>query len=65
MAYRALFQETLEASMPTAIRESMNKAWVLGDEGFVEAITTSLKRRSAPMARGGDHRSLAYRERKL
>ncbi len=63
-AYRGLFQQVIEPTTLAAIRESTNKAWVLGDERFVESITTTLNRRAVPKDRGGDHRSKAFREQK-
>jgi putative transposase len=63
-AYRGLFQQVIEPPTLAAIRESTNKAWVLGHERFVEAIATTLNRRAARKDRGGDHRSQAYREQK-
>lgn len=47
-AYRGLFQQAIEPSTLAAIRESTNKAWVLGREHFVEAITTALNRQAVP-----------------
>ncbi|MCF1183057.1 transposase [Marichromatium gracile] len=45
------------------IRDSTNKAWVLGDDAFCTRIATALNRRPQPRPRGGDRRSAAYRRR--
>lgn len=43
------------------IRDSTNKAWVLGSPDFCQEIEGSLNRRALPRRRGGDRRSEAYR----
>jgi putative transposase len=62
-AYRGLFDNHLTLKTLTEIRESTNKAWVLGSALFKEKIETQLKRSAGPKARGGDRRSPAYREK--
>ena len=61
-AYRALFDVPLDEALLTKIRESTNKAWVLGDESFCHALEQKLNRRATPRPRGGDRRSEAYRK---
>jgi putative transposase len=61
-AYRASFDTPLSPTTLQRIRESTNKAWVLGDEGFVAKVTSELNRRPTPLPRGGDRRSEAYRQ---
>ncbi len=43
------------------IRDSTNKAWVLGSLDFCQKIEGALNRRALPRPRGGDRRSDAYR----
>ncbi|AGA90402.1 transposase [Thioflavicoccus mobilis 8321] len=60
-AYAALWREPLAEDLLTRIRNATNKAWVLGEEGFCQAIEDRLNRRAKPLPRGGDRRSVAYR----
>ncbi len=60
-AYRAGFAEPMDAALLERIRESTNKAWVLGDLAFCNAIEEKLNRRALPRPRGGDRRSATYR----
>ncbi|NEX19416.1 transposase [Thiorhodococcus mannitoliphagus] len=43
------------------IRDSTNKAWVLGGSEFCNEVEDLLNRRALPRPRGGDRRSEAYR----
>ncbi|EXJ13603.1 transposase [Imhoffiella purpurea] len=43
------------------IRDSTNKAWVLGTSAFCSEVEGMLNRRALPRPRGGDRRSEAYR----
>ncbi|MEE8636122.1 MAG: hypothetical protein V3T12_08895, partial [Acidiferrobacterales bacterium] len=60
-AYRRLFRTKLSAQTLAAIRESTNKAWVLGSNRFKAKIEKLTKRQAAPKPRGGDRKSKAYR----
>lgn len=60
-AYAALWAEPLAEAQLARIRDATNKAWVLGDETFCQAIEDRINRRAKPRPRGGDHRSAAYR----
>ncbi len=51
-AYRALFRHHLSGETLDAIRESTNKAWVLGSEKFKDRLAKKLDRRVAPLPRG-------------
>ncbi|MGH9439638.1 MAG: transposase [Terriglobia bacterium] len=59
-AYRQLFRARIAEKTLGEIREATNKAWVLGDDRFKRRIEQQLKRRAAPRARGGDHKSETY-----
>jgi putative transposase len=60
-AYRAEAERGLDAAVLQQIRDSTNKAWVLGDPQFCEEIEPLLNRRALPRQRGGDRRSAAFR----
>ena len=62
--YRELFALALEQEVIDEIRESTNKCWVLGNKEFKSVIEQKLNRKSAPSERGGDHKSVKYREKK-
>ncbi|MEX0584557.1 MAG: transposase [Natronospirillum sp.] len=61
-AYRELFRGRMPERDLAAIREATNKAWVLGDDRFKSQIEAKLGRRPAPLGRGGDRKSRAFRE---
>lgn len=61
-AYRALFDAHLDATTLAEIREATQKGWALGNDRFKDEIERLLQRRTRPLPRGGDHRSVAYRE---
>ncbi|MBM5574751.1 hypothetical protein [Deefgea sp. CFH1-16] len=63
-AYRALFDTALDAKTLDELRVAVNKAWVLGNSQFKARITCQLERRVEPLARGGDHKSAAFRSGK-
>jgi len=61
-AYMQLFQTELSESTLNDIRESTNKAWVLGNNRFKQKIERQLGRRTTPKPRGGDRKSKEYRK---
>lgn len=63
-AYRQLFKHHIEERTLKEIRDSTNKAWVLGNGRFREKVEKLTQRQAAPKAKGGDRRSKAYREAK-
>lgn len=60
-AYRRLFMDSMSPETLAEIRESTNKAWVLGNDRFRKRIEMMLERQSAPRQRGGDRRSARFR----
>lgn len=62
-AYRALFQAHIDNRTLTEIRQATQKGWALGNDRFKEEIERLLARRTRPLPRGGDRRSVAFRER--
>ena len=59
-AYRALFKTRINEKTLEEIRESTNKAWVLGSEKFIAHIEKRSGRVAAPRSRGGDRKSEGY-----
>ncbi|GAB1256341.1 transposase [Aurantivibrio plasticivorans] len=63
-AYRSLFEAELSEQTIKAIRESTNKAWVLGKQEFKDDIAKLVNRRVEPKPRGGDRRSEAFKAKR-
>jgi REP-associated tyrosine transposase len=61
-AYRALFEAHLDEMTIAEIREATQKGWALGNNCFQDGIERLLQRRTRPLPRGGDHRSVAFHE---
>ena len=59
-AYRGLFRSRIPEQTLEAIRESTNKAWVLGSNRFKCQVEKKLNRRVVPSQRGGDRKSAKY-----
>ena len=62
MVYRQLFRTRIPDRTLVEIRESTNKAWVLGNDRFKAKIEKMTLRQAKPKARGGDRKSKKYRE---
>ena len=60
-AYRQLFKHHIAESSLNEIRDSTNKAWVLGNDRFKQRIQKQLERRVEPNAKGGDRKSEKFR----
>ncbi len=60
-AYRQLFRAHISKMTLAEIRESTNKAWVLGSERFKQRMEKKLDRQTISSGRGGDRKSAAYR----
>lgn len=60
-AYQQLFEYPISEKSINAIREATNKVWVLGNDLFKQSIQEKLKRRVAPVAKGGDRRSEQFK----
>ena len=61
-AYRQLFRTHIPEKTLEAIRESTNKAWVLGSERFLQRMAKQLDRSVRSSGHGGDRKSAAYRQ---
>ncbi|MGQ0698473.1 MAG: transposase [Panacagrimonas sp.] len=55
-AYRKLFKADIEGGDLDALRDSINKGWVLGSDRFAIQVEAAAKRRVAPLARGGSRK---------
>lgn len=52
-AYQSLFVSGLSENTIQTIRNATNKAWVLGDDSFIEQVSNTLPRRAKPSTQGG------------
>jgi putative transposase len=59
--YAALFEHEIPDYTLEEIRDSLNRAWVLGSRRFKQQIEKKTGRQASPMARGGDRKSEKYR----
>ncbi len=62
VAYRELFQAHIDAETLNDIRQATQKGWALGNDRFKDKIERLSDRRTRPLPRGGDRRSVGYRE---
>jgi REP-associated tyrosine transposase len=62
-AYHDLFKAQISEKILAEIRESTHKAWVLGSTYFKEKIEQQLNRRTSALGRGGDRKSVKYRQK--
>jgi putative transposase len=60
--YRALFENYISLTQIENIRDATNKSWVLGNDHFRHKIEQQLGRGLSPAAKGGDRKSVRYRE---
>ena len=61
--YAALLEHEISDYTLEEIRESINRAWVLGDGRFKKQIESATGRQVSPNARGGDRKSEKYKVR--
>jgi REP-associated tyrosine transposase len=64
-AYSALFEYQIPDRAVEEIRVATNKAWVLGNERFLQQIEDLSQRQVQPKPRGGDKRSKKAKERNI
>jgi len=62
-AYRALFEHQVAEQTMDEIRHVTNKAWVLGNDRFLQQIENLTQRQARPKPRGGDKRSAKAKEK--
>lgn len=65
MLYTNMFNEGITADQLALIRGATNTGWVLGGQDFRDRIEKLFSRRTAPLHKGGDRKSAAYRKNKL
>ena len=63
IAYRAPFEQGIPDYTLQEIRDYINKAWVLGSDGFKKQIEAQTGRRTSPSLRGDDKKSEKYKAR--
>ncbi len=63
--YKSLFEQHIPAYTIKEIRDATNKAWVLGCDRFKQQIELQTGRRASPQVRGGDRKSVKYKENQL
>jgi len=59
--YTALFEHEIPDYTLEQIRDSVNRAWVLGNAGFIQQIEKKTGRQASPKTRGGDRKSEKYK----
>jgi len=63
--YKALFKNHIPDYTIKEIRDSVNKAWVLGDVQFKQQIENLTGRRASPLPCGGDRKSPHFKKKQL
>lgn len=61
-AYRGLFDEKLSKLVLKEIRDSINKAWVLGCDEFKRDVESKTGVSTFPLGHGGDRKSKKYKD---
>jgi len=61
-AYHGLFEDHIEPETLDDIRQATQKGWALGNDRFQDEIEQLLNRRTRPLPKGGDRRSVVSRE---
>ncbi|MBU2880790.1 transposase [Psychrosphaera sp. B3R10] len=61
--YRFLFNSEIPEKSLAEIRDSTDKAWVLGNDKFKEQVEQLTGRRASPMPKGGDRKSQKFRDK--
>ena len=60
--YRDLFKAHIDEKTLETIRESTQKGWALGNDRFKDEIEQLIQRRTRPLDRGGDRRSIEFKK---
>jgi putative transposase len=58
LAYRRLFEQSVEAEEIEAIRSATHRGWVLGESDFVDEVAGQTGRRAGPIRRGRPRKDL-------
>jgi putative transposase len=62
-AYRDMSRAQIDEKTLAEIRHATQKGWVLGNDRFRDNVEYLLQRRTRPLPRGGDRRSIEFRKR--
>jgi len=62
-SYRGLFSSVIDDRTLDAIRDSTNKAWVLGSDYFKKQVDEKVGRPVSPSVRGGDRKSKGFKKK--
>ena len=62
--YESLFVNHIPNYTLNEIRDAVNKAWVLGDERFIQQIEQQTNRRARPAKHGGDRKSSDFKKKR-
>ena len=62
-SYRGLFTSVIDDMTLDAIRDSTNKAWVLGSDYFKKQVNEKVGRPVSPSVRGGDRKSKVFKKK--
>jgi len=61
-AYRDLFRAHIDEKTLVEIRHATQKGWILGNDRFKDEIEHLVQRRTRPLPRGGDRRSIEFKK---
>ena len=61
-AYQEMFHTHIEPETLAEIRQTTQKGWALGNDRFKDEIERILDLRTRPLPKGGDRRSVAFKE---
>ncbi|MDH5632412.1 MAG: transposase [Gammaproteobacteria bacterium] len=60
--YRDLFSAHIDNKTLEDIRQATQKGWALGSDRFKDKVEQLVQRRTRPLSRGGDHRSVGFKK---
>jgi len=63
-AYRDLFRVHIDEKTLVEIRQATQKGWILGNARFKDEIEHLVQRRTRPLPRGGDRRSIEFQKQR-
>ena len=64
-AYRDLYKAQIDEKTLAQIRHATQKGWVLGNDRFKDEIECLVQRRTRPLPRGGDRRSVEFQKKQF
>ena len=63
-AYREMFGSAIDQKTLKEIRRATQRGWALGSDRFKDNIALTADRRTKPLPRGGDRRSVGFRKQR-